>query len=172
MKLMMLGETTGNKRSKEDYEFLGTNAERFIWVELDRYGLHREDFHTFSVYKNLGHKHTELSDEEIAERQISLRREIIMAEPDLILSVGRHPTEELLQEKLGGKFYENVGEMLYSTEYDVWFVATIHPTMVARDKEKLPILQTTIEKFFETYRGLLENEHDNRRSLESDAQYI
>lgn len=172
MKLMMLGETTGNKRSKEDYEFLGTNAERFIWTELERYGIGREDFHTFSVYKNLGHRRSELTEEEMIERQIALRRELIMVEPDLVLCVGRHPTEELLQSKLGGNFYETIGKLLYSTEYDVWFIATIHPTMVARDKDKLHILQSSIENFYEVYREFLEKEYERDRPIQPDAQYI
>lgn len=172
MKLMMLGETTGNKRSKEDYEFLGTNAERFVWTELERFGLDRDDFHTFSVYKDMGHRRSELSEEELVDRKIELRRELIMAEPDLTLCVGRHPAEELLQKKLGGNFYETVGKLLYSTEYDIWFVSTIHPTMVARDKDKLHILQSSVENFYEVYREFLEKEYERDGSIQQNIQYL
>lgn len=157
MKLMMLGETTGNKRSKEEYDFLGTNASSFIWQELAKYNLYRKDFYTYSVFGDLGHKKKELSEKEYSQVQIELRRQIMMVEPDLVLSVGRHPTEEIIQNKLGGEFYNIVGELLYSTEYEIWFVPTIHPTVCARSKEKLSVLESNIANFFE-YLSELVNE--------------
>ena len=154
----MLGETTGNKRSKEEYEFLGTNSSRFIWIELAKYDLYRTDFHTYSIFNNLGHKKKELSEEEYQEVQINLSKEIMMVEPKLVLSVGRYPTEELLQDKIGGEFYNTCGELLYSTNYKIWFVSTIHPSIVARDEDKMILLQSSIANFYEYYEDMKNNE--------------
>jgi uracil-DNA glycosylase family 4 len=155
MKLMMLGETTGNKRSNKEYDFLGTNASRFLWIELAKYDLYREDFYTHSIFGNKGHKKKYLTEEEYRDIQINLSKEIMMLEPELTLSVGRLTTEELLQKKLGGEYYDITGEMLYSTNYGIWFVPTIHPSTIARNEENLPILQNSIANFYDCYRELL-----------------
>jgi uracil-DNA glycosylase family 4 len=150
MKLMIIGETTGNRRSKENFSFLGTNAERYIWDELEKRGYKREDFHTYSVFSDKGHRVKSLTEEEKLEYQISFQRELLMYMPDLILSVGRIPTQELLQEKVGGQYYDLVGQLLYSQHYEVWFVPTIQPSVIARDPEKIYVLQDNLDSFVET----------------------
>lgn len=161
LKLMMIGETTGNKRSDEEYLPLGTNVERFLWEELDKYHLSRDDFYIYSIFDNKGHKKNEMSKQELIECSIELQKEMLMFEPDLILTVGRLPAEEMLKETLGGKFYSIIGSSLYSKYYERWFVPTIHPSVIARDPDKLMFLEKGIEVFSECIEELLKSKYEH-----------
>lgn len=119
--------------------------------------LHKNDIYDvyfYSVYNNIGHKKDFLDQNTKNNIKIELTKTILTTSPLLTMSVGRVPTEELLQKSVKGLFYDVINKILYSSEYNIWFIPVLHPIRSQKNEFEAVLFYDGIKFFCEVYKEL------------------
>ena len=166
--ILIVGESPGWQEDKAGSPFVGPSGTEYLWPELEKHGIKREDVCVTNVagcrpdYKAIDSK------AELEKLMVGCGwsiREVELLKPPLILAVGRKAWEKLGGEggitKVNGSVMENHGARI---------VACLHPAFVMRDPVMRPEFDRAIAKFAKLYKEITEKSPKTRKDSTVEAK--
>lgn len=169
MKFMIVGESPSHTRPKgmEAVAFSGRTS-HYLWDELKKYDIQRKNCVVTNIVEELlpkGNKPNKDMIKKNVPRIFSLAKE---NEISLILTMGRLPTEALLDGKY--KMRDAVGNII--PHKDLWIVPCIHPGAVARSTLNKVLFKKSIRTAMFALEEITKLHANNPRHSKRNVQHL
>ncbi|MFP4633198.1 MAG: uracil-DNA glycosylase family protein [Halobacteriales archaeon] len=142
--LLFVGEAPGASEDEMGEPFVGRSG-RLLTEELESLGVSRDDVRITNSVRCRPPDNRDPRKKELANCREHLYAEIEEVSPDVVCSLGRVPTSNLVGRDV--RMSDEVGEpRRLSSDLDVLLMPCYHPAALLYDRSKSDVFRTTLEK--------------------------
>lgn len=143
--LLIVGEAPGEQEDREGEPFVGRSGAQ-LDEKLREHGIPREEVRITNCVRCRPPDNRDPTKEELENCRGYLEREIDIVDPDLVMTVGKVPTEHLLQRSVAVTKEASTVEEHRIGRKSRKILISVHPAAMLYDRSQEETLDSTIEE--------------------------